>query len=82
MGHSCFDFEDQLPEHTVSPTEPASVVSAWRIQDKRGDAELTMTEYRLGRCVTLYSGVYGLSSVGFSPAIVLFFQLPSYQDRL
>ena len=36
MGHSGFDVEDHLAEHTISPAEPATVVSPWPIQNQEG----------------------------------------------
>ena len=34
MGHSGFDVEDHLAEHTIGPAEPATVVSPWAIQNE------------------------------------------------
>ncbi len=36
MWHSGFDVEDHLTEHTISPAEPATVVSRWAIQNQEG----------------------------------------------
>ena len=32
MRHSCFDIEDHLAEHTISPAEPATSVSPWGLR--------------------------------------------------
>ena len=36
MRHSCFDVEDHLAEHTISPAEPATLVSPWGLQSQEG----------------------------------------------
>ena len=35
MGHSCFDIEDHLAEHAISPTKPATVLSPWDFKFER-----------------------------------------------
>ena len=36
MRHSCFNIEDHLAEHTISPAEPATLVSPWGPQSPEG----------------------------------------------
>ena len=50
MRHSCFDVEDHLAEHTISPAEPATLFSPWGLQSQEGGVELTMTEYIVFHC--------------------------------
>ena len=45
MRHSCFDIEDHLAEHSISPAEPATLVGPLDFKVKGGGVELTMIEY-------------------------------------
>ena len=36
MRHSCFDIEDHLAEHSISPAEPATLVSPLGLQSQEG----------------------------------------------
>lgn len=57
MGHPCFNMEDHLAKHTIGPAKPATVVSQGDCKNRRCNAEFTMTEYSLFRCVTQRSHV-------------------------
>lgn len=57
MGHACFNIEDHLAKHTIGPAKPATVVSTGDYKHRRCNAEFTMTECSLFRCVTQRSHV-------------------------